>query len=93
MPELIGFSRFIRKPDPVYARRIMHVADLDFAQESGAQIGHAANSDKWGVKTENGVLFSPFGDWLLTDGKGDWWPITDAHFRERYKNGVEGFYG
>lgn len=37
------------------------------------------------VRTLEGPLVAQYGDWILTDIKGERWPVKDEIFRETYE--------
>lgn len=79
---------FVRRPDHVYAVRILGPTDLaPFMSPQTNVVGCWVPGSKdvnWLVRTAHGEVNAAWGDWLVTDGKGDWWPVKDGIFRERY---------
>ncbi len=75
---------YVPRPTPVLAKRVgLHVDVMD-AKLAGAPIKCQDYDDSWSLQTAHGWVRSKFGDWLLTDGKGDWWPVKRTMFEERY---------
>lgn len=79
-----GFGTFLRRPDPVFALRIDGPYDLMRAQAAGAGARWGPVGPGWVADTKHGTVPGDWGDYLVTDGKGDWWPVRRAIFEERY---------
>lgn len=79
-------KRWLRIPEPVYAMKIGNAEDFMDAAGEGAPI-YRANVPPliWCVDTAHGPVSAEWGDYLVTDGKGDWWPVKAAIFEERYR--------
>lgn len=73
-----AFKAFLRKPLPVYAVCINDPDDFPTVQAVEAR------GAEWAVKTAHGWVGAEWGDYLLTDGKGDFWPVRATIFLERY---------
>lgn len=85
-----GFGTWLRRAEPVYALHMTGPAAFAVAVEVGAPVGHPlvpfgkSVAPAWDVGTKHGPVPAEWGDWLLTDGKGDWWPVKADIFAERY---------
>lgn len=82
-PLPVGFRSYLRRPEPVFAIRIE--SDKDFmrlARDENVPVW--GGSMVWTCMTAHGEVRAYFGDYLVTDGKGDWWPVRAAIFEERY---------
>lgn len=77
------FAAYQRRPETVYATQVLgpntvpKPARVMLHPVKGYPVG-------WRVDAAHGGVDADWGDWLLTDGMGGYWPIKDAIFRERY---------
>ncbi|MHB8603918.1 MAG: hypothetical protein ACYDCK_01580 [Thermoplasmatota archaeon] len=82
-PREIVYARQLRTCNDVYElNRAIDTISLDLHVRMST--GPNAADVGWVIRGDHGRLDAEYGDYLATDARGDWWPVKQAIFEERF---------